>query len=613
MSRNDKIFLELQKQVKGDVLTSLTERESYSSDSSLYSLTPKAILCPKSSNDILKAIFWCKKHRIPITPRGAGTSTAGQAIGTGLILDFSKYMTRLLKVSLKENTAEIQPGIVYDKLNQQLRPHGLFFPVNPSSGKMATLGGMLANNASGPQSIKYGATKDNVDSLEIILSDGTIFNTSHPPKIFLDSLKDLVLSHQTLIQKYQPKTKVNSSGYNLFELYQNEKINLPKLFIGSEGTLGIITKAKIRLQPLPQFYSCALIGFSSLKEVGSCILSLRNLNPSSLEFLDHDLIQLMKNENKIIRNSFSKQHQIILFLEFDSNDSTHPKEKLKAARKILFPFSHQFLRFSSRNNLWELRKKASPILHRLEGTQKPLKFIEDGAVSPEKLPEYLGGLTDILNRYQVKGTAFGHAGNGHIHINPLLDPRLEEDKIKLKRIMIAQRKLIKSLQGTISGEHGDGILRSQDLKTQYGPLVKIFKKVKDLLDPYQLFNPGKILNEDEQAPFKNWRFNKISSSPRKNHFFPYPTFLEQLDLCHGCGFCRYYCPEFQTRNEEITTGRAKAFLIRSFLAGNLSSNDPEFKRRMTACKSCQICLNTCPTHIDIGQLCKETINYLSKN
>jgi len=252
---------------------------------------------------------------------------------------------------------------------------------------------------------------------------------------------------------------------------------------------------------------------------------------------------------------------------------------------------------------------ASPLLHQIKGGIKPLKFIEDAAVPIQNLSYYIIKIKSLLKKYGVGGACFGHAGNGHIHINPRLNPRIPKEQALLRLILTEQTDLVCSLGGTLSGEHGDGILRSQALKKQYGPLVEVFKTIKYLLDPQNLLNPGKILNEDPQAPMKNWKYD-IRAGEQNQDFRKWVSqnqpYWELLDQCHGCGLCRNYCPVFQEGREEVTTGRAKAHLIRGLLSGHYDKEDPTLQNGLKQCGDCRLCSELCPTQIDIASLCRQT-------
>jgi FAD/FMN-containing dehydrogenase/NAD-dependent dihydropyrimidine dehydrogenase PreA subunit len=616
MSRN--ALQTLAKNLAGDLLDNEAHREVYATDASMYYLLPQAIVLPRNVQDVQNTLQFAAIHNMPITARGAGTSTAGQATGEGIILDFSRYLNRLLHLDLQGLMAEVEPGMVYKNLNQTLKPHHLFFPVNPSSGKVCTLGGMLANNASGPYSVKYGATKDNVLSLKILLCDGRMIDSCNPPQDLVEKLQKILAPHCALIKQYTPQTRVNSSGYNLFEFMQeknnaNGSMDLTKLFIGSEGTLGLTLSAQLKLTPRPNHHRGALLTFDSLETCAKAVACLLPLNPCALEILDDVLIEAIRKYHEMGRSLLSPGQKAILFLQFDGATPEGLGRQMQKARKVSGDLATKFKELDNIQTWWQIRKTASPLLHHLKNGIKPLKFIEDGAVPPNRLAEYVQGVKKILEFNGVSGAAFGHAGNGHIHINPKLNPRIATDQIKLKTILEQQTNLVLRLGGTLSGEHGDGILRTQGLKQQYGPLVQVFREIKNLFDPLGILNPGKILNDDPQAPFKNWRyFLKFKPEPlaQNSAGLQYEDFLDQ---CHGCGLCRQYCPPFLEGCEEMVTGRAKAQLLRGFMAGNIHPKNPIFQKNLDLCGSCSLCLEKCPNHIDISLLCRDSQQRICPN
>lgn len=496
---------QLAKHFRGDILREASDLQRYATDESMFFMSPLLIARPRDAADVGAALAWARQHQISITARGAGTSTAGQAIGNGLILDFSQHMKTLLAVDQTEKTARVQPGLVYDDLNRQLKAHQLFFPVNPSSGHRCTLGGMVANNASGPFSLKYGAMKDNVLGLEVVLADGRTIDTARPPPELLSALTTLLAPYRQTIQRCTPATRVNSSGYNLAAALAGDAVNVTQLFLASEGTLGLVTEAHLRLSALPAHTATAVLGFRNLDDCGKAVLELVQLQPMALEIIDEELLGVMRQHRELAREIFPAGLEAAIFLQFDSN-GCDVEQSLKTARERVGSVTAKFSLHPDEEALWALRREASPLLHKTFKTQKPLRFIEDGAVTPERLPEFWRGLKAILRKHQIGGATFGHAGNGHLHINPRLDPLDPADQQKIRAIYAEQTDLVLRLGGTISGEHGDGILRTAAVRRQYPELMEVFDRLKNFFDPQGIFNPGKILDADPERPFRGWRY-----------------------------------------------------------------------------------------------------------
>jgi len=332
---NQDPFGDLRQRLRGEIHAERAIRELYSTDASLYYLLPKRVILPRNPSDIHEILSFSKKNNVPLTPRGSGTSTAGQAIGEGMVLDFSRHLNQIQKLNPNEKWVEVEPGIVYAELNNKLKPFGLFFPVNPSSGGFCTLGGMLANNASGPYSLKYGSTKHHVLGLKVFLSDGSLIDTRNPPEDLKQKIAHILFSNQNLINQYTPNVSVNSSGYNLMDCFNEGEIDLTQIFLGSEGTLGIIVSATLGLTEIPQVIKGAILEFSSLESCVSTIPPLRELRPTALEFMDDELISAICQSHSQWKSLFSLRSRAALFLEFDSNSPLSIGERLDVAKKKL--------------------------------------------------------------------------------------------------------------------------------------------------------------------------------------------------------------------------------------------------------------------------------------
>jgi len=493
---------------------------------------------------------------------------------------------------------------------------GKFFPPDPSSGNFCTIGGMISNNSAGLHSIKYGATKDYVISLKGVLSNGEVFRSTSMEtfsgQMYGDicaQLKCLLEENKDLISKKTPRSVQNSSGYNLSETLKDGKIDLNKLLAGSEGTLAIITEATLRILDLPAHRALAVISFEDLEKTSEAILKIREENPSALELLDPFLIDLIQEQMPKIHTLIPADMEALLLVEFDGNEGEEVREKMRTIQRSLVGISSSFkeaMDAQEQERLWQIRKATSPIINRVKGSVKPLKFIEDVAVEPEHLALFFRTVKKILRNYGVSGAIFGHAGTGNLHINPWLDVKDPNYKEKIKGIMNEVYELTLNLQGTISAEHGDGILRANFVRKMYEEIFPVFDKIKSLFDPKGILNPGKIINHDAEAYLKNLRYDsKVSET---NTPFDQPSIKEEVEKCHGCGTCRSYCPVAIETKDEKATARAKANLLRAVISGKLSKDKLRsigFKEIMDLCFNCKNCLIQCPTRIDIPSLCIE--------
>jgi FAD/FMN-containing dehydrogenase/Fe-S oxidoreductase len=566
----------LEKTIKGEIVYDSISRIIYSFDASMYEIKPLAIIKPKIKEDILKILDFAKNENIPIHPRGAGTGMAGQSLGRGIVLDFSKYLNNIIEI--QDDYVRVEPGIVYKDLNNKIKTHFLFFPPDPSSGDICTIGGMISNNSSGSRSLKYKSTSEYVLNLEVLLPNGDIINTKNNTDILIikNNIYESILCDK------------NVSGYNI--ILDKNKINLNKLFCGSEGTLGIILEATLALKQIPKKKIAVVIGFKDLKNALESIQEIRKSNPSCIELLDTEILNIVKSELKTDLDL--KNTKAILLMEFeDENYKTISKN-----------FDLSFFKSEEdqdrQNELWKIRREASQILNRVKGNFRVVRCIEDVCVPINRLVEFYNEENKIFARYNTHSAFFGHVGQGNFHLDPQIDITRPDFKESISGLMNDTYDLVISLGGSISGEHGDGILRSAFVKKQYPKSYELFKKIKKYFDPDNILNPGKIIVNDEKAYLDNLRFDKHLKTIKTS-----TKFNEEIFACHGCGLCRNYCPVFTALKDEIATGRAKANLIASFILGEIKKDEiKELKKIIDLCFACDRCLISCPTKVDIASL-----------
>ena len=629
-----KIEADLKKRVSGDVRFDNVSRILFSTAACMYEIKPLGVVSPKDKNDVIEVVKYAHDHNIPVTPRGAGSSLAGQAVGAGIILDFAKYMNRILNINIEERTVRVQPGAIFGRLLEALKPYQMFFPPDPSSGKFCTLGGMVANNSGGAHSVKYGTTKDYIESLEVVLSNGELIQTGnvpvnkgnaeplYPQNSFADDVFQkvftLVRQNKKQIERHTPHVSKNASGYNLKETFDGKNYNLGKLFVGSEGTLGVVTEMTLKIVPLPKERAALLAYFDSLDKAGEALVQILKHKPSALEIMDRYFFDFVRENDPKFDEILPRNLEAALLIEFEDDDLARVREQIETQEKELLQGSK--LAFGAEKafdpaeqaRLWAVRSSAWSLINKVKGRRRPQNFIDDVAVDPAKIPEYLRGLYKIFDKYGVVAINYGHAGNGNIHVNPLLDLKDPEDLKRLRGLAEDVAQLGISLGGTISGEHGDGLVRSPFLKDLWGPVYDLFEEVKAICDPQNILNPGKIAGPLKFQMDENLRYGKDYRRVKTNTFFDRPDLQEEIEKCHGCGTCWSYCPMALELKEEAATARSKANVLRHVISGKIDPAyllDDDVKRVMDMCYNCKLCLTECPTNVDIPRIAIEARTY----
>lgn len=496
---------DLAARINGECLFDTSTRERYSMAASWYKIRPVGVVVPKSVEDVQAVVRYCTEHEIPLIPRGAGTGLAGQAIGMGIILDFTKWMNHVQHYD--NRTATVQAGVVLNSLNQTLASLGVFFPIDPASGSLCTIGGMLATNAAGAHGLKYGATKDHVVSLDVVLSTGERVTISEPERTdahstlstLQQSLENLLLPNRELITSRFPRVAKNSSGYNLVEAIVGNRVDMRKLLVGSEGTLAVIVGATLNLSPLPNHRTGAVAYFADYESTVDATVKALELQPAAIEILDKTYFSFGKQLSPNVHRLLRPEAQTMLYFEFEGDnprDLEATLERLTAAVQQFRPLDVlMLLTTDERASFWNLREEVSKQLNLTETFGKS-SFIEDVAVPITSLPRYVRGLNAILTRYSIPFSAYGHAGAGNIHCATFVDVTNPDHVRVIDQIASEVNDLAISLGGTLSGEHGDGYVRTPFLERLYGHEVyALFKEVKRIFDPQHLFNPGKIVGQ----------------------------------------------------------------------------------------------------------------------
>ena len=614
----EKMFAELKKAIKGEVLYDDLSRTVYSSAACLFQVKPLGIVQPRDRDDVIQVVRHAARNRIPLIARGGGTSRVGNELGEGIILDFSRFMNNVVEENAQEKWVRVQPGVTPGALNKLLKPRKLFYPIDPSTKEHCTIGGMISNNSSGPHAIKYGAARDTVLSLEIVLANGEIIatgpvaaeNVSGKAGTLYQGIADVLTRYAKPLEDEKPFTIKNSSGYDLWRIQQDGFLDLTSLLVGSEGTLGIITEARIRLSPLPGKTLGGLVYFDSLEKVGRAVQKIRDLGPTMLEIIERRILDLARQQKAELRPYLPEGVEAMLFIEFEGKDESELRDRFVQVEQAMKGENLAMeIRVAKDQKdmamLGKVRAISGPILNKTKGARKPVAFVEDGAVHPTRLPQYIKGLREIFSKYGVDAGIYGHAGDGNMHLMVFLDLRQEEEVQKMLSIAGETYELIFSLQGTISGEHGDGRLRTFYTRRQYPRLYAAFIEIKKLFDPDNIFNPGSIVGGGENPLARFLKFRKKDEKSSLSAILTRDEVQEASGVCSGCGKCRSYCPVAMKVLEEWVLGRAKATLIRGYLDGTLDRgilDSPKFKEVLDSCVNCKRCLTECPSGADIPWL-----------
>ncbi len=594
--RSRTIEADLRAQLGSDkVKDDFPTKTAYAVDASIYRMVPKAVVLVESEEDIATTIRYAAARGIPLTPRAAGTNLTGSAIGSGIILDVSR-LNRVLEVNRDEKWARVQPGVVLAELNRQLGRQGLLFGPDPSSGDMCKLGGMLANNSSGPHTLRYGAVKDNVRSLRLCLLserwlDARAYGLNEPGLEGLLStvpaLREMFVMMQThadLIAAKKPTVSKNSCGYNLFGLVDglaNGIFDLPKLFVGSEGTLGVVSEATLQLVDKPKATLTALIHFRHLEEVGEAVPHLLALYPSALEVMDGNTLDLIGRA----KHGIPADAAATLLIEVDADSlevDLHERAEEMAAACRRFQLAGELtVAFDQerREQLWKARKALYPTLYRFDPSKKPINFVDDVVVRAERISELIRYLEEFFKGQRVPVAIFGHIGNGNAHIVPLLNVNDRQDFDKMVQGYYEIHSAVLShFGGSICGEHGDGRIRAEYVRKMFGEeLYGLFVQVKRAFDPGNILNPG----------------IKISDVPFTEHI----DYTRLSKSCATCAKCNSVCPVYDVFQSEDMSSRGWFEIVTAKDYSYLNS-----KRVVEACTNCKSCRTICPAGVDVSEL-----------
>jgi FAD/FMN-containing dehydrogenase/Fe-S oxidoreductase len=627
----------LRQQIQGDVLFDDFSRGRYSTDASIYQLMPIGVVVPKSDDDVEAVIKIAKEEGVPVLPRGSGTSQNGQAIGEALLIDTTRHLNQIVGFDKENQTACVQPGLVLDHLNRHLKPHGLFYPVDVSTANRATLGGMTGNNSCGARSIRYGNMVHNVRSVEALLADGS---NAHFRKLNGDTGNGDVpheLANQLLglgqreseeiISRF-PKLLRRVGGYNIDELTK-ENPNFGSLLVGSEGTLGFFQKIHLQLQPIPPEKVLGICHFPTFYEAMESTQHIVKLNPDAVELVDRTMIDLARAIPMFaatVDRFVQGEPDALLLVEFAGEGKEEQLARLAGLVELMEDMGFPNAVVEATDNefqpaVWEVRKQGLNIMMSMKGDGKPISFIEDCAVDLKDLAEYTRRLTEIFEKNGTTGTFYAHASVGTLHVRPILNMKEESGSIKMRSIVEECLEMVREYKGSHSGEHGDGISRSEFHEPMFGKrMVQNFEEVKKAFDPLNLFNPGKIVNPHKMDDRNIMRFApgyEPIKLDTKLDWSDWGGMHRAVEMCNNNGACRKahvgtMCPSYRiTKNEQhLTRGRANT--LRLAITGQLGlsafSSDAMYET-MDLCVSCKGCKRECPTGVDMARMKIEFLDH----
>ncbi len=645
------------KAVEGEVRFDRYSRVLYSTDASVWQIEPIGAVIPKHAGDVAETVKLAARHRVPVLPRGGATSLSGQTVGEAVHIDFAKYMNRVLELNAEEGWVRVQPGVVQDQLSRYLKPHGLQFGPATSSASRATLGGMIGNNSAGSHSILWGKTMDHVLELEVVLADGSVARfrpvdngrldgltrgDSLEAKLYRESLQ-LGARYQPKVLEKFPRILRRVSGYNLDELIARDGVfgagysstpgplNLARVVIGSEGTLGVVVEAKLNVVPLPRHKSILLIHFKSLFDAVDSTETVVETRPAAAELID-DFILSSARRLEDFRDKISfvdPAADALMVVEYYGDSEREVASKVSELKRILerkqLGFGYVEVNDPAlQANIWQTRKEALGIMMSVKGDHKPIAFVEDPAVPLDEMPQFLRGFQQVLDKHDAHGGYYGHASVGCLHVRPMVNLKNAEGVDKMAAIANEVFELVMQHRGSMSGEHGDGIARSKYNKWLFGEeIYKGFLELKNLWDPDNILNPGKVVNAPELTENLRWGADhQMVQIQTHLDFSREGGFDRAIEMCNGAGVCRKrmvgtMCPSYHATLDEEHSTRGRANLLRAALSGKLPPEEFASQRMFEAldlCLECKGCKRECPSNVDLAKIKYEFLaHYYEKN
>ena len=658
----------LRAETEGELLFDAGSRGRYATDASIYQIMPVGVLVPTCLRDIETAIAIARDLKVPVLPRGGGTSQCGQTTGAALVIDNSKHFNKLLAVDVEQRTAKVEPGLVLDQLNSQLKAHGLWFPVDVSTSAQATLGGMAGNNSCGSRSIAYGNMVHNVIGASAWLSDGALLDFGKVSGLgsraasIAEYVRQLAIQNQAEIAERWPKVMRRVAGYNL-DIFDNQSekpytrdgsVNLAHLLIGSEGTLAFTRSLTLQLAELPRAKVLGVVNFPTFHAAMDAAQHLVKLGPTAVELVDRTMIELSL-ENPAFRPTIETaligKPAAILLVEFSGPEKGPLLARMKALSELMgdlgLPGSVVAMTDETpQKALWEVRKAGLNIMMSMKGDGKPVSFIEDCAVPLENLAEYTDALTEVFARHGSRGTWYAHASVGTLHVRPILDMRAG-GAAKMRAIAEEASAQVRKFKGAFSGEHGDGLCRGEWIEWQFGPAInQAFRAIKQQMDPIGLFNPGKIIDPPKMDDGNLFRFAPPTAAKPYRRIALQPVldwsawnvqsdpvtevtsapgsggdltggFAAAIEMCNNNGHCRKFdagvmCPSYRVTRDEQHLTRGRANTLRLAVSGQLGpdafTSEAMFET-MALCVGCKGCKRDCPTGVDMARMKIEFLDH----
>ena len=605
----------------------------YSTDASIYQVAPFGVVIPKTIQDLVAAVEIAADYNIAILPRGGGTSQCGQTVNQAIVIDCSQYLNKIVDFDYDQRKISVEPGIVLDHLNSYLKPYNLFFPVDISTASRATIGGMTANNSCGGRSIRYGIMVDNVHSIDAFLINGQHARFADTPsalnhvkgtehyRLLVSSVREIANREKSQLDSFFPKLKRRVGGYNL-DTIDPRGHNMAKLLVGSEGTLATFKNIELNLQEIPKQRVIGVCHFPTFYSAMDAAQHLVKLDPIGVELIDRTMIELARNIPifKPTVDSFVKgEPDAVLLVEFSGEELGPLKNKLKELDTVMSDLGYPNAIIEAidpvfQSKITEVRQQGLNIMMSMRTSGKPVSFIEDCAVPLENLAEYTDRLTEVFKKYGTNGTWYAHASVGCLHVRPVLDMKKGGDVKKMRAIAEEAFEMVREYKGSHSGEHGDGIVRSEFHRKMYGDrLVDAFSEVKNLFDPKGLLNPGRIVNPPKMDDRSLFRFKPSYKEVQIRTALDWSDWnglSGAVEMCNNNGACRkdpggVMCPSYRvTKNEKhVTRGRANT--LRLALSGQLGRDaisSREMSETMELCVSCKACRRECPTGVDMAKM-----------
>jgi FAD/FMN-containing dehydrogenase/Fe-S oxidoreductase len=653
----ERIEADLRGLLDGEVRCDDAFLQMYASDASIYEIRPLGVARPRGLSDVVACVQYAAENGIPIHARGAGSGLAGDSLGPGLVLDFSHSMRRI--IAIDQDTVQLQPGVVLAHLNRQLAKTGRRFGPDPLTRSVTTMGSVLAVDAAGSHWLQYGSARQHVVSMQVVLADGRVIEAAEhqvddPAAEPVDPVRqqlvgrvaELIRREEPLIAQHQPRAVLNRCGYCLHDVLNDGKLDLARLLVGSEGTLGLITEARVRTVQVPRYRGLALLFFDRLDSAARAAQEIVRRGVATCDLMDRRLLTIARELDVRYELLIPAEAEALLLVEYGADDVAEVGDHL---RKIIADMTrHQRLAFDARLTIekderdfyWRLSRRVVSTLYRLKGNTRALPFIEDIAVPPEMVPEFLVRAQNVFKAHAVTTSMFGHVGHGQLHFRPFLDLGNPQHLRIMQELATDLYEEVLRIGGTISSQHATGLSRTWYVRRQFGPLYDTFREVKRIFDPQNIFNPGKVVADAPQPLIKNVRpVVVVSSEPGPaDSGNPAVAALPLTDLklvwddgqldretqaCNGCARCRTQgpeermCPIFRFAPREEASPRAKANLMRAVLSGRLAPESltrEDLKTVMDLCVNCHQCHFECPAQVDIPKLVQEAkAQYVAAN